>query len=240
MRSTILTLTALAALVAPAGALAQIGESDIPDLPASGSATFKVSLYGVQRFESVSSRQEKPGPGAFDERGTTESRSEVKFHTKQPARAVISRKAGYVSLRWLTKRDVPLPVSATFVHSGKDERETTNLTADEWSRIPPPEAKNCEATLELGFGLSVSGKRLEATQASDLVVPLDPFNGCPWGDRSMGLYTAKGKLPYGELLESPETRIVLRGREKSDAKGELYTSSLRKQTTVYVTFKKVG
>lgn len=238
----LLTFTILAAVALPApAALAQIDESDLPDLLPDGKATFNVSLYGVQRYESHSVKRENPNGGPFNERGETTSRSKVTFHTKRPTRAQLTRTGGYLSLRWLTKDDIPLPVVAEFAHSGEDRRESTNLTAADWQPVPPPDAENCEATVDwLGFGLSFSGGRIEASQARDNFVPIgDPFNGCPWGDRSLGLYSAKGRLPDA-LLGGRETEIVLRGKRKDHSEGPLYTSDMRQQTTIQVTFKKVG
>jgi hypothetical protein len=238
MRITPLIALGLAATTAVAGGAATAQAEP-------QKATFNVSLYGVQHYDDHSVKRENPAMLSFDDRGTVDSRSVVTFHTTRPVRAVLTRQAGSISIRWLGDDEMDLPVIADFTHSGETVMEQrTGIVAGgpQWEIVPPPLAANCSATLDnLGFGLSLSGSRVTASATSSIVVPVkDPFNGCPYGDRSGGLYSAKGRTSPSALMEGRETEMILRGKDHSHYDYELSTSDTRKRTTIYVTFRRLG
>ncbi|HEY8584843.1 MAG TPA: hypothetical protein VIL49_17915 [Capillimicrobium sp.] len=198
----------------------------------------------MQRYENKGTVRENPDMETENERGTSVSRSEVRFHTDRPVRAVLTRTGSYVTIDWPRSDDAPLPVTASFAHSGSIDKEIVSGLENgkpRWIPVPPPLERNCSATLRLGFDVSFDGSRVEAGGAGGLVVPVgDPFNGCPWGDVSGALYTAKGRTSIGALMRGRETELVLRGREGERDSTALYDTEWKKRTTVYVTFKRLG
>jgi hypothetical protein len=206
--------------------------------------TYNVSLYGVQRYTNTQTETDVHPEKCFGARGTTISRSVVKFHTAHPVRVTATFSPGYVSLAF-PDSDLPVPVVADWEHNGetnREERSCVGSQGDGWIPVPIPIANNCHATLtDHGFGLTVRPSAIEASGTASMVVPLgDPFEGCPWGDQSLDLYDAKGNLHAALIRDSAQRQAVLHGREHShsenpDGSG---TSDVVKQTTVYVTFKR--
>jgi hypothetical protein len=206
--------------------------------------TYNVSLYGVQRYTNTQTEADVHPDKCWGARGTTISRSVVKFHTAQPVRVKATFSPGYVSLAF-PDDDLPIPVVADWDHNGetnREERSCVGSQGDDFLPVPIPIANNCHKTLtDHGFGLSVRPGGIEATGTASIVGPLgDPFEGCPWGDQSLDLYGAKAKLHAALIRDSAQQQAILRGREHQhsenpDGSG---TSDIVKQTTVYVTFKR--
>jgi hypothetical protein len=60
--------------------------------------TNDVSLYGIQRYTKTQTETDVHPEKCFGARGTTISRSVVKFHTARPVRVKATFSPGYVSL----------------------------------------------------------------------------------------------------------------------------------------------
>ncbi|HEY8584845.1 MAG TPA: hypothetical protein VIL49_17925 [Capillimicrobium sp.] len=224
--------------------------SDLPDVPAAAkrpTATFKVSLYGVQRYSSNSKKAILYPDQCWADAGTASSSSLVRFSTKRPARATVTKMPGGLALiDFKGDREIPLPVKASFQHRGSSKMtmiDCLNITAGRQA-LPEPEARNCSDTLDnIGFDLQFTGPGvLKASSQESLVVPLvKPFEGCPWGERSGQLYSAEQRISIRDLMRSEEMEVVLRMRERDELEGyEGITGETRRQTTIYVVFKRVG
>jgi hypothetical protein len=208
--------------------------------------TFNISLYGVQRYESTFSRTQMPEYNSFDQRGTIAEHGVVRFHTAKPRRAVLVGDGSYVNIRWLGESDGPdLSVLADFSNSGETKMENaTGIVAGgaQWAAAPSPDASSCTAhTDHQGFNLSLSTGRAEVVNTSSVLVPVvNPLEKCPYADRSLGLYPAKARVPIRGILTDDKTEIVLRYKDRSDSETPTQTFHMRKKTTVYVVFKRVG
>ncbi len=205
---------------------------------------FNVSLYGVQRYTDTQVENDVHPDNCFGAQGTTTSRSVVHFHTAKPVHVTAIRSGSYVQLIW-PAGDVPIPVVADWEHSGdsdRAERSCLNLLDQGFQPDPPREATNCHETLTTkGYSLTMSGGKVEVAGTEEsLVVPLDPFHGCPWGDMSLGLYGAKVHARAAIIMDGEESELTLRGRQHthSDNPDGSGSSDTVKQTTVYVVFKR--
>jgi len=206
--------------------------------------TYDVSLYGIQRYTSTQTENDVHPEKCFRTRGTTISRSVVKFHTARPVRVKATFSPGYVSLAY-PDNDLPIPVIADWEHSGETNREESTCVGpqgDGWIPDPIPIANNCHKTLDnYGFNLTIRPGRVDASGTRSVVVPIgDPFGGCPWGDQSLRLYGAKANLHAALIRDSDQQQMTLRGREHDHAENPdgSGASDVVKQTTVYVTFKR--
>ncbi|HEY8584844.1 MAG TPA: hypothetical protein VIL49_17920 [Capillimicrobium sp.] len=230
LRSAPVVAVALA-LAAPAGADAR-------------SAVVDVTVRGEQRYAGTAVTRAADDGGAHDERGTVESRTVATFRSTRPARATVSVSRRAVTLDWqgAAAHVARLPVRARFAHSGTDRSESTGFTVGDWQPVPPPAARNCAQTVGwLGFDLRVAGERLEALSDGRLWAPTasTPFRGCPWGDPSVRLYPAAGRLPVARLVRGARTEVVLRGRETDRWASERTTGEVVRTATVRVTFAPV-
>jgi hypothetical protein len=232
MRLLTLTFASLALLGAGATTAAQ-----------AKTQTFNVSLYGVQRFTDTQVEKDIHPDNCFGAQGTTTSRSVVRFHTAKPIRVKATRSGSYVNLQW-PDTELEIPVIADWEHSGSSDRaQRSCLLLDDqgFQPDPPREEKNCHKTLDdRGYSLTMSGGKVEVTGDRAMIGPLDPFNGCPWGDMSLELYPAKARVRAAIIMDGAESELTLRGREHShtdnpDGSG---SSDTVKQTTVYVVFKR--
>ncbi|HEY8584637.1 MAG TPA: hypothetical protein VIL49_16875 [Capillimicrobium sp.] len=232
-----LALTTLALAVLPATA-AQAAE-----------ATFKVSLYGIQRYDKLDHEEADENTSrCWDSRGDITEKTVMRFQTTKPILMKVSSYKGSLSIYATGKNagaQLPLQVQTKVEHSGsyiKEEKACTD-GQDGWILDPPPIAVNCSATVDnLGFGLQGGqGGRLEVSGGEIESLAKDPFDGCPYGDHSDLLYTAKGRIKASDLLASREAEVVLRGGDKNRYEGTngSFVDS-RSKTTVYLTLKKVG
>jgi hypothetical protein len=206
--------------------------------------TYNVSLYGIQRYTNTQTENDVHPDKCFGARGTTISRSVVRFHTAKPVRVKATFSAGYVGLVF-PDDDLPIPVIADWQHDGesnREERSCVGSQGDGWLPDPLPLANNCHATLDNhGFGISLSTNRIEVRGTSSIIPPLnDTFAGCPWGDQSIQLYAAKANVRAALIRDGAQSESILRGRERThnenpDGSG---VSDIVKQTTVYLTFKR--
>jgi len=206
--------------------------------------TYNVSLYGVQRYTNTQTEADVHPDKCFGARGTTISRSVVKFHTAHPVRVKATFSPGYVGLVF-PDSDLPIPVVADWEHNGetnREERSCVGPQGDGWFPVPIPIANNCHKTLDnYGFNLTVRPSRVEASGSASTFVPIgDPFEGCPWGDQSLDLYDGKAKLHAALIRDSDKQQAILRGREHTHSENPdgTGTSDIVKQTTIYVTFKR--
>lgn len=227
-----LALTTLALALVPASAQA-------------AEATFKVSLYGIQRFDKLDHEVGNPEADCFGTRGDIEDRTTIKFHTVKPVKMRVSSSSGALSVYAPSGDQLPLRVQAAVEHGGSYIKEQRSCMDGKfgWILDPPPIPVNCSATVDnLGFYLQGGqGGKLEAAGGEAESLAKDPFDGCPYGDHSDSLYAAKGRIKPSLLLEGRETEVILRGKDKSRYEGidGSFVESNTK-TTVYVTFKKVG
>jgi hypothetical protein len=206
--------------------------------------TFNLSLYGIQRYTNTQVEKDIHPDNCFGAQGTTTSRSVVKFHTAKPIRVQATRSGNYVNLVFPSDNDPEIPVIADWEHSGTSDRAQRSclILDDQGFRPDPPKPeKNCHQTLDdHGYSLSISGGKVEAVGGRSVVQSLDPFNGCPWGDMSLQLYTAKARIRAALITDSAESELILRGRththsDNPDGSGSTDTVQ---QTTVYVVLKK--
>jgi hypothetical protein len=230
MRTITILITVLAVLVGAAEASAK-------------TLRFNVSVYGVQRYTNTQTENDVDATDCFGARGTTISRSVVKFHTARPVHVKATRSGSYVNFQW-PDSDLDIPVVADWEHSGesnREERQCVGSMGDGWIPDPLPIANNCHKTLtDHGYSLSMSGGKVEVTGGRSMAVTLDPFHGCPWGDMSLELYPAKARVRAAVIMDGMESELTLRGREHShtDNPNGSGSSDTVKQTTVYVVFKR--
>jgi hypothetical protein len=229
-------------LVAAALAVVAIPAADATAHPVR--VTFKVSLYGVQRYTSTSVRKEQVPDNPFDSRGTLISRSVVRFKTPKPRLATFTGDASYVNIDWKDDELVDLPVLADFNHFGSTNVEVATGDPDgaRWEPgVVPTVPANCHQTLDwLGYSLSMSSGRAEVLGGAGLVPIGDPFAGCPYGDLSKDLYPAKGRVSIGALLRDEKSEFTLRFKDTLHSQSNTTTGDVVKRATVYVVLKRVG
>ncbi len=132
--------------------------------------TFNVSLYGIQRYTDTETEVDVKPDDCWGARGTTTSRSIVRFHSTAPVRVKASVSSGQLQIDWPRRADgLSIPIVADWGHSGESDRETRSCVGsqgDGWIADPPVPATNCHATVtDRGFGLEVS-RRSIATRGS--------------------------------------------------------------------------
>ncbi|HEU4658949.1 MAG TPA: hypothetical protein VFR97_15575 [Capillimicrobium sp.] len=234
---------ALALLAAAAGAAA-------PATAAATSATFKLTVYGVQHYVYESWHDVVGEPSCLSIRGTYTEGSTLRFTSVRPVRVRVTARRGRLSFQRLSRADTLflLPGKGTYEASGVDVQQAYDCQTSSWVDDDPPERPDCPATQIDGLGIDVfsPGRGRVAVRGGLELPPLGPLSECTRGDLSWELYEATSRVDAGELLsgDAREAELVLRARqvERDESPGGTTKDGYERvrKATVYVNLTRLG
>jgi hypothetical protein len=238
MRFPILITTCLvlgAALAAPGAQAAPSGTA------------YDVTVTGLLNYEKTYVDIPSTRPRECnDTKGTEVDRTKAAWKSQTALRVKIFKRDGRFQIYPVGGgRGSDWDLRVNMIHSGSSDRQVKARGCEAWTPLPPPEEENCIKTMtNWGGNLGPKTVRKNGTVAftggEDVSNPGNPFDGCPWGDHSLGLYSSKGKINPEAILNSVASEVWLKskGETKSGVPGG-DTTTIVTSTSVRLLFKRV-
>jgi len=203
--------------------------------PAAHAATYKVSAYGVERLTLTSSVSSTGR--CFDERGSERTEIVSRFKTPRALRARLLEIGPAATLVPIGNRDLKLSVSVERKASGTMEKAScADLNPDgspKWVAKEPEES--CSATFDdYTASISFDGRVAEFHARTPFLASLT----CP----EPSIASVKKRITMRQIAGSIDTpiRIQSRSDEVTTAPDGSSSSSIKRLTTVYLQFRRIG